>query len=76
MKRKRCTKCQSLHTKKQGSYLVEASACWGKRKRKIQRYYCFDCQATFSKRAEPKRCEPALVRKAADLYFNAEVSKD
>jgi transposase-like protein len=67
--RKRCPNCQSLHTKKQGSYFIKTSAYWGKRQRKIQRYYCFNCQSTFSKRAEPKGYEPMLVLKAADLYF-------
>ena len=74
MKRKRCPNCQSLHTKKQGCYKISASTLWGKKQRKIQRYYCLDCQSTFSKRAEHKGYQPSLVLKAADLYFNAEAS--
>ena len=70
MKRKRCPNCQSLHTKKQGCYKINASTLWGKRQRKIQRYYCLDCQSTFSKRAEHKGYPPSLVLKAADNFMS------
>ena len=77
MKRKRCPRCGSLNTQRYGSYLARTSSSWGKRQRRIQRYYCLDCQTSFSERAESKgtkRYEPSLILKAADLYFNAEAS--
>ena len=77
MKRKRCPGCDSLNTQRYGSYLAKTSSCWGKRQRRIQRYYCLDCQTSFSERVESKstkRYEASLILKAADLYFNAEAS--
>jgi transposase-like protein len=77
MKKKCCPHCKSLNTQKRGAYQTEALTIQGKRKRKIQRYYCHACRKSFSQGTGSKRTrryEPSLIHKAADLYFNAESS--
>ena len=77
MPRKRCPKCQSIHTQRYGSYQIKSLKASGKRQRGIQRYYCLDCDTSFSERARSghtNRYESSLILKAADLYFDAEAS--
>ena len=77
MGKKLCPGCGSLNTQRRGSYSAKTVASWGKRQRRIQRYWCLDCHKWFSEKAgikSTKRYEPSLILKAADLYFNAEAS--
>lgn len=77
MGEKLCPGCGSLNTQKRGSYSAKTVASWGKRQRRIQRYWCLDCHKWFSEKAgikSTKRYESSLILKAADLYFNAEAS--